>query len=128
MKLRVALGADHGSFTLRRDVIGRIWQKDHTVWKPKPSEITNRLGWLTITDLMSEQVPALESFAQEVRDAGFRHVVLLGMGGSSLGAEVLRQTFSSATGYPELIVLDSTVPAWVKAVMAPWPKCGSQIA
>jgi len=100
----------------RRDVIGRIWRKDHTVWKPEPFEITNRLGWLTITDLMCEQVPALESFAQDVRDAGFRHVVLLGMGGSSLGAEVLRQTFGSATGYPELIVLDSTVPAWVQAV------------
>ena len=100
----------------RRDVVGRMWQKDHTVWKPEPSEITNRLGWLTITDLMSEQVPALESFAREVREASFRHVVLLGMGGSSLGPEVLRQTFGSATGYPKLIVLDSTVPAWVQAV------------
>jgi len=100
----------------RHDVVGRMWQKDHTVWKPEPSEITNRLGWLTITDLMSEQVPALESFAREVREASFRHVVLLGMGGSSLGPEVLRQTFGSATGYPELIVLDSTVPAWVQAV------------
>ena len=100
----------------RRDVVGRMWRKDHTVWKPEPSEITNRLGWLTITDLMSEQVPALESFAREVREASFRHVVLLGMGGSSLGPEVLRQTFGSATGYPKLIVLDSTVPAWVQAV------------
>ena len=100
----------------RDDVVGRIWHKDHTVWKPDPTEITNRLGWLTITDLMHEQVTALESFAQEVVDAGFRHVVLLGMGGSSLGSEVLRQTFSSAAGYPELIVLDSTVPACVQAV------------
>jgi len=100
----------------RRDVIGRIWRKDHTVWKPEPAEITNRLGWLTITDLMSERVPALESFAREVQDAGFHHVVLLGMGGSSLGAEVLRQTFGNAKGYPKLIVLDSTVPACVQAV------------
>ena len=100
----------------QRDVVGRIWQKDHTVWSPDPAEITNRLGWLTITDLMGEQIPALQSFAQEVRAAGFRHVVLLGMGGSSLGPEVLRQTFGSANGYPELIVLDSTVPAWVQAV------------
>lgn len=38
----------------RRDVIGRIWRKDHTVWKPEPFEITNRLGWLPITDLMAE--------------------------------------------------------------------------
>jgi len=100
----------------RRDVAGRMWRKDHTVWKPDPAEITNRLGWLTITGLMSEQVPLLQSFAQEIRDAGFRNVVVLGMGGSSLGTEVLRETFGSATGYPELIVLDSTVPAWVQAV------------
>ena len=62
----------------RGDVMGRMWRKDHTVWKPDPTEITNRLGWLTITDLMREQVPALESFTQEVVAAGFRHVVLLG--------------------------------------------------
>ncbi len=100
----------------RRDVVRRMWQKDYTVWKPNPAEITNRLGWLAITGLMKEQVPALESFAQEIRNAGFRNVVLLGMGGSSLGPEVLRQTFGSAGGYPELIVLDSIAPSWVQAV------------
>ncbi|MFC1986419.1 glucose-6-phosphate isomerase [Chloroflexota bacterium] len=100
----------------QRDVVGRIWRKDHTVWKPDPTEISNRLGWLTVTDPMHEQVPALEAFAREIRDAGFRHVVLLGMGGSSLGAEVLRQVFGSATGYPKLIVLDSTVPASIQSV------------
>ena len=100
----------------RRDVIARIWRKDHTVWKPEPTEISNRLGWLNITDLMWEQTSALQSFAQEVRGAGFRFVVLLGMGGSSLGPEVLRETFGSAEGYPQLIVLDSTLPACVQAV------------
>ena len=99
-----------------REVIARIWRKDHTVWKPDPGEITNRLGWLTVTDLMAEQIPALTSFAEEIRKAGFRNVVLLGMGGAALGSEVLRQTFGSAAGYPELIVLDSTVPACVQAV------------
>ena len=100
----------------RRQVISRIWSGDHTVWKPDPSEIADRLGWLTVTDIMREQVPALEAFANEVRDEGFRHLVLLGMGGSSLGPEVLRQAFGHAPGYPELIVLDSTVPAWVRSV------------
>ncbi len=97
-------------------VVRRIWGKDHTTWKPTPAEITDRLGWLTVTDFMHGQVPALESFAREVLDAGFRHVVLLGMGGSSLGAEVLRQVFGSASGYPELIVLDSTVPEAIQSV------------
>lgn len=100
----------------RRDVVRRIWQKDHSVWKLDPTEITNRLGWLTVTDLMREQVLGLESFAREVRDAGFRHVVLLGMGGSSLGPEVLRAAFGSVSGYPQLIVLDSTIPGCVQSV------------
>ncbi|MBI2871612.1 MAG: bifunctional transaldolase/phosoglucose isomerase, partial [Chloroflexi bacterium] len=100
----------------QRAVVARIWQRDHTVWKPTPEEIADRLGWLNVSEVMCEQVPALEAFAREVREARVHHVVLLGMGGSSLGPEVLRQTFGSAQGYPELLVLDSTVPAWVQAV------------
>ena len=100
----------------RRDVMGRLWRRDHTVWKPDPTEIADRLGWLTVTDIMCEQIADLQGFANQVRLDGFRHVVLLGMGGSSLGPEVLRQVFGSADGYPELIVLDSTVPSWVRAV------------
>ena len=100
----------------KREVIARIWRKDHTVWKPAPEEITNRLGWLTVTDLMREQIPGLVSFADEIRKTGFRNVVLLGMGGASLGAEVLHQTFGCAVGYPKFVALDSTVPAWVQAV------------
>ena len=99
-----------------RDVVGRIWRRDHSVWNQDPTEISDRLGWLTVSDVMCEQIPALEEFALEVRDAGFKHVVLLGMGGSSLGPEVIRQTLGSAEGYPQLIVLDSTVPGWVQEV------------
>ena len=100
----------------QRDLLRRLWRRDHTVWKPDSTEITNRLGWLTVSDMMCDQVRDLEAFAAQVREEGFRHVVLLGMGGSSLGPEVLRQTFGTSQGYPELIVLDSTVPAWVRAV------------
>lgn len=100
----------------RTDVIRRIWLKDYTVWKPEPAQIIDRLGWLTVTDCMQEQLGILQAFSQQVKDAGFRHVVLLGVGGSSLGAEVLRQTFGRAPGYPELIVLDSTLPETIKAV------------
>ena len=99
-----------------RRTVERIWERDHTVWRPEPTEIANRLGWLDVSDVMREQVPGLEAFAREVRDAGFLHVALLGMGGSSLGPEVLRKTFGSAEGYPELIVLDSTVPGWINMV------------
>ena len=102
---------------LERDSVpARIWQKDHTVWKPDPTEITNRLGWLDVADLMAGRIGELERFADEVRTADFRHVVLLGMGGSSLGAEVLWRTFGRASGRPDLIVLDSTIPETVAAV------------
>ena len=100
----------------RYDVAERIWRGDHTVWKPDPTEITNRLGWLTISDEMRDRVSDLEMFARQIKDEGYRHLVLLGMGGSSLGPEMLRQTFGSASGYPELIVLDSTIPGRIQTV------------
>jgi transaldolase/glucose-6-phosphate isomerase len=95
----------------------RLWAKDHTLWSAKPvPELTDRMGWLTLPETMHEQVPALEAFAGRVRDEGFRHVVLLGMGGSSLAPEVFQRTFGNARGRPELIVLDSTHPGAVRAV------------
>jgi len=98
------------------DVVARIWKKDHTVWNPRPDEIVNRLGWLDVTDVMEERALEIEAFALEMRDAGFEDVVLLGMGGSSLGAEVLRTAFGSAPGFPRLTVLDSTLPSTIGAV------------
>ena len=98
------------------DVVGRIWRKDYTVWSPQAEQITDRLGWLNVFDCMYEQLGVMQSFARQVKQAGFRHVVLLGVGGSSLGAEVIRQTFGGKSGYPELIVLDSTEPETIKTV------------
>ena len=65
---------------------------------------------------MAERVKELASFADEVRNAGFRDVVLLGMGGSSQSAELFAATFPSAPGYPKLHVLDSTVPETIHAL------------
>jgi glucose-6-phosphate isomerase len=98
-------------------MVARMWKRDHTVWKPDASEITNRLGWLDIADTMSANVPMLNSFAANIQGAGFRHVVLLGMGGSSLGAAVLEHTFGNSDSYPRLIVLDSTLPESIKATV-----------
>ncbi|WP_447861140.1 glucose-6-phosphate isomerase [Nitrospira calida] len=97
-------------------VVERLWAKDHTLWKPDPTEIDNRLGWLTVVEQMREQVGALRTFAQSVKDSGFRDVVLLGMGGSSLGPEVLRRALGSTRGFPRLWVLDSTVPQVIREV------------
>ncbi len=97
-----------------KNVVSRIWRRDHTVWKPDPKEIADRLGWLSIADLMAGQLPDLINFASEIRQGGFHSVVLLGMGGSSLGPEVLRQAFGKVEGYPRLFVLDSTLPDAVR--------------
>lgn len=95
----------------------RLWQKDPTLWFLQPvPEITDRLGWLTLPEDMQEQVEPISALAAEVKGEGIKHVVLLGMGGSSLAPEVLQQSFGSAQGYPELTVLDSTHPAAVRAV------------
>lgn len=97
----------------------RLWQKDPTLWSPKPvPEISDRLGWLTLPETMHEQVEDLKAFAEEVKAEGVRHVVLLGMGGSSLAPEVFQRTFDEQRDYPKLIVLDSTHPAAVRAVEA----------
>ena len=93
----------------------RIWARDHTVWKPDPKEISNRLGWLDTTGVMAGNVRRLRAFVDEVRKAGYRKVLLLGMGGSSLAPEVFRKTFGVTHGYLDLAVLDSTDPGAVLA-------------
>ncbi len=100
---------------LRHDHIARrMWHFDTSLWKAGDPDharvIANRLGWLTVADEMQEHLGVLTGFVQEVRDAGFTHAVLLGMGGSSLAPEVLRRTFGVAQGYLDLSVLDTTDP------------------
>jgi len=101
----------------RQRLIQRIWDEDHTVWRHDPTEIADRLGWLTVTDAMWPQVRSLETFALAVREEGIQHVVLLGMGGSALGPDVLQRTLGPTPGFPQLLVLDSTVPAAIKATL-----------
>ena len=74
------------------------------------------LGWLGITEDQLAHKQHLEDVAADVKAAGFKHALLLGMGGSSLCPEVLRMTFGKIDGFPEMHVLDSTDPAQVKAI------------
>src|SRR5688572_1941041 len=83
-------------------MVQRIWERDHTVWRQEPMEITDRLGWLTVTGAMWPQVRSLEAFALDIRDDGYKHAVLLGMGGSALGPDVLRRVLGHMEGFPEL--------------------------
>jgi transaldolase/glucose-6-phosphate isomerase len=86
--------------------VSRIWSKDPTLWK---SNDDPPVGWLTVPELMQQRLGEITSFAESVRNE-FAHVVVLGMGGSSLCSEVTRRVFGKRDGYPELLVLDSTVP------------------
>jgi len=97
----------------------RLWAKDASLWKADPEHqalIANRLGWLTIADTMLGRVGELTTFADEIKQAGFKYIVLLGMGGSSLAPEVYREVFGIAADSPDLIVLDSTDPATILKV------------
>jgi transaldolase/glucose-6-phosphate isomerase len=96
----------------------RMWNKDPTLWSPDPNtkEITDRLGWLFLPESMQAQLGSIKEFAESVINEGFRHVVLLGMGGSSLAPAVFQDTFGNSQGYPELCVLDSTHPSAIKAL------------
>ncbi|MCX7875499.1 MAG: hypothetical protein N2321_04935 [Melioribacteraceae bacterium] len=92
----------------------RIWQKDFTVWSDQPDEITNRLGWLNSPSNTLKQLDEIFEFVKSVINEGFKNVLLLGMGGSSLAPEVFRKTFGIKEGYLDLAVLDSTDPEQVK--------------
>jgi glucose-6-phosphate isomerase len=91
-------------------VLQRIWEHDHTLWKPDTTEITNRLGWLRIAEKMKGKIPQILALVNDVCSEGYTQVMLLGMGGSSLAPELFRKTFRVKEGYLDLAVLDSTDP------------------
>lgn len=91
----------------------RLWQRDATLWTGDDED--KWLGWLDIVEEQIAHQAELRSLAKEISSAGFKDVLLLGMGGSSLCPEVLRMTFGKIAGDPDLHVLDSTDPAQVKA-------------
>ena len=92
--------------------VARLWAKDATLWTNSGEE--KWLGWLDIVDEQVDGVQALRDLGAAVIERGFEHILLLGMGGSSLGPEVLAMTFGKKAGFPEVHVLDSTDPAQVK--------------
>ena len=99
-------------------VVERIWSKDPTVWGGARStpELVDRLGWLTVADRVLAADPAPRELAESVRTE-CDLVVLCGMGGSSLAAEVFWNVFGPRPGFPPLAMLDSTSPSAVKTVL-----------
>ncbi len=102
----------------REHFVERLWQKDPTLWGLEPTRadsIRSRLGWLTSVSAMRSQTRSLMDFADAARRDGFTHALLLGMGGSSLSAELLRHTFGVRPSFLDLAVLDSTDPVEIAA-------------
>jgi transaldolase / glucose-6-phosphate isomerase len=93
--------------------VRRLWAGDASLWSG--ADEADWLGWLGIVGEQLADRAHLTAIAAEVRDAGFTHVALLGMGGSSLCPEVMEATFGRVDGYPRLHVLDSTDPAQIRA-------------
>ena len=100
------------------NITSRIWAKDYTVWKPAPDEIVNRLGWLDAPADTLKKIPDIRSEIVPIINSGINDVVLLGMGGSSLTAEVFKDVFGSTADCPTLRILDTTDPATIAAVTA----------
>ncbi|MGH7764521.1 MAG: bifunctional transaldolase/phosoglucose isomerase [Candidatus Dormibacteraceae bacterium] len=103
----------------KEDAPRRLWAKDSTLWSSDPAkrdEIRDRLGWLNVAEMMLEKSAELRELAAHGRT--YSDVVLLGMGGSSLCPDVLRNTFGIVKGHPRLHVLDTTDPATILAIRA----------
>lgn len=118
-----ALGSYQGDFetTLKnidkQKVVSRMWKKDPTVWKNEPDHaaiIGSSLGWLKVAEAMQPHIAELVAFAEDIRKAEFEYAVVLGVGGSSFCPEVIGRTFGKKDDYPQLYVLDSTVPTAIR--------------
>jgi transaldolase/glucose-6-phosphate isomerase len=94
--------------------IARLWSKDASLWSG--ADESKWLGWLDIVEAQLSDAAKFAQFAQDVKERGFTHILLLGMGGSSLCPEVHALSFGKQDGFPELHVLDSTDPAQILAV------------
>lgn len=98
-------------------ILSCIWGKDPSTWKEELGHqqvIAERLGWLDVVNADQAFYAPLTALREEVRQRGYSHALLLGMGGSSLAAEVMRQTFGVVDGFPNLIVLDTTDPQSIR--------------
>jgi len=105
------------SFWQKEDFVVRLQAKDPSLWFSSPQdEIIDRLGWLNLHEDMPEKLDDFRIFCDEVKAGSYSHIVLCGMGGSSLAPEVFLDIFGSVPGHPQLIVLDSTHPMAVNSV------------
>ena len=98
--------------------IQRLWERDHTLWSRYPVGVLDRLGWLDAPEAMRAHVAELRAFVDELRSEGATKALIVGMGGASLAAEMLREAYGVRDGHLEVEVVDSTHPDELEAVLA----------
>jgi glucose-6-phosphate isomerase len=111
----------HAAVDAARRAATALWTRDPSAWSPDPTAqeaIADRLGWMSSPALMADSIERLQTFADSIKRDGFKDVVLLGMGGSSLAPEVLRAVVGVTPGWPRFHMLDSTDPAAVRGTTA----------
>ncbi len=123
MKLHYEPAARVAETFIHDRMVSRIWDRDIAVWGASPGtadakSIENRLGWLDVPTTMAPHLERAMTLGTMAKTEGIRAVYLLGMGGSSLCAEVLRLVFGIREGYPELFVLDTTDERTITAAAA----------
>jgi len=97
-----------------QNIVQRLFDHDHTIWSASPDEISNRLGWLDSPSDMLGNIEEINSFVLSYKKEGFKKVLLLGMGGSSLAPELFNEVFNKNEKGLELRIADSTHPDKVK--------------
>jgi transaldolase/glucose-6-phosphate isomerase len=112
-EMKAAIDAELESWRVHGS-IRRLWAGDKSLWTGTDED--KWLGWLDVAERELADVPVLRAFAADVKNRGFTHLVLLGMGGSSLGPEVVGESFGRQAGWPLFHMLDSTDPAQIAAI------------
>jgi transaldolase/glucose-6-phosphate isomerase len=98
----------------KNNKVKRLWARDASLWTNKDE--ASWLGWLGIVEEQIAHDADFKKIADEIHSEGFTHLVLLGMGGSSLCVEVFGKTFGKIDGYPQVHILDSTDPAQIRTL------------
>jgi transaldolase/glucose-6-phosphate isomerase len=96
-----------------------FWQKEATLWTDSAEgqeSIRSFMGWTRVAETMQQAVPEIEAFVKEVKEAGFEHVVVMGMGGSTMAPIVFEKSFERANGGLPISVLDTTDPGTVQQI------------
>ncbi|OON66954.1 hypothetical protein [Hymenobacter sp. CRA2] len=115
---QAAVDAKIAEFNAKNFTAG-FWQKQADLWVQDPqaqAELRAYMGWLRVAETMQERVGEIEQFVQEVKAAGFTHVIVMGMGGSSMAPIVFEKSFPKTEGGLEMLVLDTTDPGTVQQI------------